>query len=861
AEQWYWNVVAYNATGTASPLIGMNYFILERETFATESFEVGNVENYDNIFEWTQVYGYGYSQWLASKNQTTYNRSPRTGNWNLTMYYATEYFSFGWLFHPYPLIGGVTYDVELFARQATDMNGNALIGIYFGTSGTEAAMTTEITPEYMVQIVNGDYQRVSGSFTPSTTGTYYMGIRNRVAGQIYYMSLDDITVRASTLPNPVTMVSPANLATGQPFLPTLSWTPASTGGLATSYKVYCQASTTPITPSTLIATVDAASNHYTFTTPLSGGTTYYWMVVATNGHGDAVSSPVRSFTILESSLLYETFGSGYDIFPPANWHCYEGELSNPSNLSQYNWAWGSNNWINTVVSPTNRAANLNIWGENYRWLVTPPLQLDGAAFQLQLDIALTDWNSNLPITSDENGTTGYDDRFVILIGDGSSWTPANILREWNNSGSPYVYNDIPNIGLHVSIPLDAYSGVKYIAFYGASSVANADNDIFLDNIHVFVPYINDLAALSLIGATDGITGTPITYTVNVVNFGTAVQTGYTVNLKSVSPAMTLATLNITTSLASGASAYHNLTWTPTTPGLESEIYAEVVLASDQAMSNNATSNIQFFSHVAGALVESFESGIPGNWTVADADGNGRSWLSDYAQSHSGSKTAYVLSNWGQPNDDWLITPPLQLSSGTTDMISFWMKGYDPAYPEPWEVLISTTDSEPGSFTLIDSGILADPDYIQKTYNLDSYGNAIIYFAVRYRSNYTELINVDDFHGPVVYNPTSLSTPDVTITTSGMYLLLNWTVVPYASEYHIYSSDDAINWSTSYTVVKAPLHTTYYNPAAGGLKFFKVVAVTGQNRSTPAILPPTKEDKSRFEALKKRLKMKQVGNRE
>ena len=92
-------------------------------------------------------------------------------------------------------------------------------------------------------------------------------------------------------PNAVTLSSPSANATGIGILPTLSWTPAATGGVPTGYKIYCDNSETP---TTLVTTHPTTS--YTFTSPLLYGRDYYWYVVATNAAGDAEQSPTRKFT-------------------------------------------------------------------------------------------------------------------------------------------------------------------------------------------------------------------------------------------------------------------------------------------------------------------------------------------------------------------------------------------------------------------------------------------------------------------------------------------------------------------------------------------------------------------------------------
>ena len=91
---------------------------------------------------------------------------------------------------------------------------------------------------------------------------------------------------------------------------------------------------------------------------------------------------------------------------------------------------------------------------------------------------------NQPPTGTPHDTTGIDDRFAVLIGDGFSWSTANILREWNNDSSPFVLNDIPESGTHISIPLAGNSGRKRIAFFAGSTVSNADNDFMINNVEV-----------------------------------------------------------------------------------------------------------------------------------------------------------------------------------------------------------------------------------------------------------------------------------------------------------------------------------------------------------------------------------------
>jgi hypothetical protein len=257
--------------------------------------------------------------------------------------------------------------------------------------------------------------------------------------------------------------------------------------------VYCQASGTPITPTTLIVTVTASP--YTLTTALEYNTTYYWMVVATNSYGDAVGSTVSSFTT--AAPLNENFSG---TFPPANWTRYEGVLDWVTTLTpNTNFMWRQLDWCN-VNSPVNISAGIIEWGDT--WLVTPPILMGGMYNTLELDIALTEYD-----TSNPPGATGFDDRFVILIGDGVSWSPANICRDWNNTGSPDVFNNIPYRGMHISISLDSYTGAKYVAFYASSSVFNSINALFLDNVQVTIAPVSVVTPTNVVIQTGTVSGT------------------------------------------------------------------------------------------------------------------------------------------------------------------------------------------------------------------------------------------------------------------------------------------------------------------------------------------------------------------
>lgn len=161
---------------------------------------------------------------------------------------------------------------------------------------------------------------------------------------------------------------------------------------------------------------------------------------------------------------------------PTGWETKSGLLSSVMGGTALTSGsgWGTNSYALGTYN-----VKLNIYGTSIKnWLITPATLLP-AGVVLNFDMALTDFNNSDPI---EDNTAQADDRFVVLISTDNmaSWT---ILREWNNSGSIYVYNNIATAGEHVTIDLSAYAATNVrIAFYGESTEAGGDNDLHIDNV-------------------------------------------------------------------------------------------------------------------------------------------------------------------------------------------------------------------------------------------------------------------------------------------------------------------------------------------------------------------------------------------
>ncbi|MFH2095763.1 MAG: PKD domain-containing protein, partial [Bacteroidota bacterium] len=97
------------------------------------------------------------------------------------------------------------------------------------------------------------------------------------------------------------------------------------------------------------------------------------------------------------------------------------------------------------------------------------------------------------------------------------------------------------------------------------------------------------------------------------------------------------------------------------------------------------------------------------------------------------------------SDDWLISE--QLTLGNTSSISFWVRSPKPGSwgNDSYEVLVSTTNNNPASFTVISgaSPVEAPSTWTQHTYSLASYDNQTVYVAVRHVATDKFMFFIDD----------------------------------------------------------------------------------------------------------------------
>ena len=260
------------------------------------------------------------------------------------------------------------------------------------------------------------------------------------------------TYTVSGPPNNAAISSPADGATGVLLTATLNW--VSGGGAPTGYKLSFG---TDNPPTNIVNNVDMGNvTTYDPNPDMAYSTTYYWKVVAYNGNGDAVGTPVWSFTTMADPtqpLPYtQDFNSGTSL-AAINW---TGDMLINANHGTN----GSNGLCRNLYS---YATTCNA--------VTPPIGPMTNNCQILFDYRIVNY-SGYPGT----GTTlGANDKIEVQVSNGGSYSTIYTIDQNNHATT--------NAFAGVTIPVTAYAGniinVKFLCTWGAG-----DYYVDIDNVVV-----------------------------------------------------------------------------------------------------------------------------------------------------------------------------------------------------------------------------------------------------------------------------------------------------------------------------------------------------------------------------------------
>lgn len=511
-------------------------------------------------------------------------------------------------------------------------------------------------------------------------------------------------------------------------------------------------------------------------TGLTGGTAYKVEVQA-----DCESDGTSGWRVLNFTTKYGIpFLEEFDA-TPENWSRGQGLLSTVLDGGSLNinsssgWAFCSYNYNLNGVFDSH--AYVNLWGSSRKeWLITPNIVMD-ANVQLTFDLALTQYSGTLqPVDT----TRQQDDKFIVLIStdDGATWT---ILRQYDNEGSEYVYNNIATSGEEVLIGLADYGtdNVK-IAFYGESTVTGGDVNIHIDNVKLDYIRPLDLTVSNITATTADVAWNSVQdvlwelkygiHGFNVENEGRLVenitQTSYTINGLS---ANTNYDVYVKATCSNGGACEWVMTSFRTDCGIQAIPY------------------IQNFDDFAGR-------GIPPCWqNIVESNVSGSiypvvlSALNEYTE-HSYSGIRYLLMMTADDSPQNIIALP-QMSDINDLTISFWAK-YNVLTNIPESFQIGYMSNE--EFIPLESITLTE-NYRQYFVSLNAVpANADRIAIGMYNSAGDSKVSVEDVEVNYIQScPRPINVNITSVTTNSA--VVTWTPVGEETAWQ-YTLDNGITWN-------------------------------------------------------------------
>ncbi len=494
---------------------------------------------------------------------------------------------------------------------------------------------------------------------------YYLGIRTGLQAASFYIDAviaPEITPEAPGAP---VLSTPATAATNVSEYATLTWTAPTTGGVPTGYRLYVG---TDNPPTTLVTNQNVLT--YTLTTPLAYNTTYYWTVEAYNTAGTGAQATPFSFTTRANPTITTfpwtvNFGTVAADWPVLNWSQLAGL---PGSTLIAGSSWVQDDFGNVVTTPANKAATLNIWSTSTKnWLITPPVAIPAGNYELDFDLAYTTYSGTVAPAAGAQA----DDKFAVYIADNPNMTGATLLREWNNTGSPYVYDNIPAAGSPQVITLNAYSGTKYIAFYGESTVAGGDNNVYVDNV---VVRETPAAPIFTIAPTawdfpQQIINTTATKQFSITNTGGGTLTVNTINISGTY--FTLTTNPAPVSLNAGQTATFTVQYAPTATGNHS---ATVTINDSRAVTTVNLTGICYDPTISTfPYTVDFSTWMPTTWTQYNylyggtPVAGGTSWIQDDWLNVTTPVNKAAKINLYSTHNNWLVTAPINVPAGSYEI--------------------------------------------------------------------------------------------------------------------------------------------------------------------------------------------------
>ncbi|TQD39354.1 fibronectin type III domain-containing protein [Haloflavibacter putidus] len=573
----------------------------------------------------------------------------------------------------------------------------------------------------------------------------------------YDFFVDDFKVRV-----PPTCAAPSEIVFDAITATTvdISWTE---NGSATEWEIlYGEAGFDPATEGTNVMDDDGTLG--ITLNGLSSATEYdvYVRAICAPGDESEWTGPIAFET--ECAVYVPDYLEDFTTFLPDCWEEAGSGIPTDGPSDFGTGAWFSDEFLNTG---SNDAATINLFTTGREeWLISPSFDLSGGTYELAYTTAVTNYSSSAP------SDMGSDDEVQLLISedDGATWS--NLLT-YDASNTPSA------TGQEEIVDLSAYSGTVKFAFWATDGTVNdsEDYDFFVDDFKVRVP--PTCAAPSDI-VFDAITTT--TVDISWTENGSATEweilygeAGFDPITEGTSVSDDDGTLGETLTGLSPSTLYDIYIRSVCAPGDESEWIGPESFATECEVINTA-------------YTQDFESStnLPTCWSIINlGDTNGWENSSDITgDAHSGTNAASI-SFGSVAHDDYLITPQIEIVSGVNDLFSFWIKSRSSSYLEPYEVLLSTTDTQAASFDVVLQAEEEAADvWTKKEFDLSSYAGQTIYIAIRATGTNEFELYADDFVFEAFVEPCAAPTDIVVSTITDTSADISWTENGSATEWEI-----------------------------------------------------------------------------
>ncbi|NBL64427.1 T9SS sorting signal type C domain-containing protein [Flavobacterium sp. NST-5] len=395
-------------------------------------------------------------------NQASYNRSGNGDTKFITFRYdsGTRYYFVG----PFNLNAGTSYSPS-FLYKADGSTGFGPLELTYGATATAADHTNVIT-SVPADIVNTTFATFSGSFSPASSGSYFIGIKITANGNPWYITIDDFKMEVTpTCFAPSSIVGVGTSTTSA----NLSWTAPSVLP-ADGYEWEVRTSGAGGSGATGLADsgFTAAGVTSSASSTLTASTSYTLYVRSNCGGGD-YSSWVSSsqFTTPCTSVTLPTTVEGFNtVGLPACWSATVGSST---------WA-GILGGSGDISAPYSGAGFME---KNYN-------SSTAVLTSLPLDFSTVTAPTRISMYMHRHASANVNDQYIVYVNTSPTLTGATqVLSLYSKTD---IAPTVPATGWYqnlISIP-SSFNGspIVYVLVEGKTSAGFSSYDLGIDDFRV-----------------------------------------------------------------------------------------------------------------------------------------------------------------------------------------------------------------------------------------------------------------------------------------------------------------------------------------------------------------------------------------